>query len=234
MSGPVLLTTPSRRTNEEVLKAAFATNDLRRICRAVDEAVLRGGIAKVAQNAKVDRTTIYRAFRRENGPALDTMVKVLHVLGSRLIVEIKPNPSLKRPQPDAKTTARSLTRSFRSGDLDLAVAALAKALHSQENVSEFARTTIVSRENLYRAFAFPRIPRFRTVLDFLNAVGLQFGIERLPSKGKGAALQRSTRPRVAPKDHRTEQPDHRGCGFRKGGSRVGGRRLGPKNGSPKA
>lgn len=40
MSGPALLTTSSSRTNEYALKAAFATNDLRRICRAVDEAVL--------------------------------------------------------------------------------------------------------------------------------------------------------------------------------------------------
>lgn len=234
MSGPVLLITPSRRTNEDALKAAFATNDLRRICRAVDEAVLRGGIAKVAQNAKVDRTTIYRAFRRENGPALDTMVRVLHVLGSRLIVEIKPNPSSERLQADARTTARLLTTAFSHGDLDLAIEALAKALRSQENVSELARTTIVSRENLYRAFAFPRIPRFRTVLNFLNAVGLQFGIERLPSKRNAAALQPSARPRVAPQDHRSMQPDHRGGGSRKGGSRIGGRRLGPKTGSPKA
>lgn len=128
MAGPALLTTSSRRTNEDALKAAFATNDLRRICRAVDEAVLRGGIAKVAQDAKVDRTTIYRAFRRENGPALDTMVRVLHVLGLRLIVEIKPNPSPERLQLDPKTTARSLTTSFRSGVLDLSIEALAKAL----------------------------------------------------------------------------------------------------------
>ena len=178
---------------EEALKVACATNDLRRICRAIDAAVHRSGVVKVAQVAKVDRTTIYRAFRRENGPALDTMVRVLHVLGLRLIVKIKANPSSERARFDAKTTARTLTIAFRSCDLDLAIEALAEALSSQANVSELARKTIISRENLYRAFAFPRIPRFRTVLDFLNALGLQFGIERLPSKkySRVAAISRA-------------------------------------------
>lgn len=215
MSTPALLTTSSRRTNEDALTAAFATDDLRRICRAVDVAVLRVGIAKVAHNANVDRTTIYRAFRRENGPALDTMVRILHVLGLRLIVEVKPNPSSERPRLEAKTTARSVTKAFRSGDLDLAIEALAKALRAQENVSELARTIIVSRENLYRAFAFPRIPRFRTVLNFLNALELRFGIERLHSKQNGATLQRLAGGRAAPKDRRgrnnSRKERHKNC-----------------------
>lgn len=208
-SAPTLLTASSRLTNEDALKLAFATNDMRHICKAVDAAVLSGGIAKIAQNANVDRTTIYRAFRRENGPALDTMVRVLHVLGLRLIVELKPNLPSKRRQFDGKTIADSLTSGFRSGELDAAVAALARALRSQENVSELVRTTIITRENLYRAFAFPRIPRFRTVLNFLSALGLQLGIERLPTKESGTGSQRLARPRVEPNDGRSMEPDHR-------------------------
>ena len=175
---PALLATPCRLTNEDALRVAFATNDLRHICRAVDAVVASGGIAKVAQNAEIDRATIYRAFRRENGPALDTMFRVLHVLGLRLIVEIKLTVSSERPHLDMETTARSLTAAFKSGDLDLAVEALADTLRSQDNVSELARATILSRENLYRAFSFPRVPRFRTVLNFLNAIELQFAIEQ--------------------------------------------------------
>lgn len=180
ISGPALLATPCRLTNEDALRVAFATNDLRHICRAVDAVIVSGGIAKVAQHAELDRATIYRAFRRENGPALDTMFKVLHVLGLRLIVESKPTLSSERPRLDMKTTARSLTAAFKTGDLDLAVEALSDTLRSQDNVSELARTTVLSRENLYRAFSLPRIPRFRTVLNFLNAIGLQFAIERQP------------------------------------------------------
>ena len=206
-------TTPlTRRTNDGVLNAALATSDLRSICRAVDAAVVRGGIAKVAQTAEVDRTTIYRAFRRESGPALDTMVRVLRVLGLRLIVKNKPDPSTGASRVDSKTIARSLTVAFRSGDLDLAVEALARAVRLHDNVSELARATNFSRENLYRSFAFPCIPRFRTVLNFLTALGLQLGIERLPSKENGAASQLSTGRRAARKDRRSMRADRLGRG----------------------
>lgn len=213
MSTPTPSTTSSRRTNENALNAALATNDLRSICRAVDAAVVRSGIVKVAQIAKVDRTTIYRAFRRESGPALDTMVKVLCVLELRLIVKIKPDPYSRASRLTSKTTARSLTVAFRSGDLNLAIQTLAEAVRSHDNVSELAREMILSRENLYRSFAFPRIPRFRTVLILLNALGLQLGIERLPSKANRAASQLSAGRQAARKDCRSKRVDHlgRGC-----------------------
>lgn len=175
----MLAPSPSTRSSKStgVLKAAFATSDIKRICRAIDAAVLESGFAKVAHEANVDRTTIYRAFRCENGPALDTIVRVLQVLEFHLIVEIKTKPMSERVGYDAKATARLLTMAFKSRDLHLAIAALATVL-SQHNVSELARNTIISRENLYRAFEFPRIPRFRTALNFLNVIGLRFGVEQ--------------------------------------------------------
>ena len=214
---PSLPLRPFRSKAQQALKAAFTTNDLRRICRAIDAAVLENGFAKVAEEAMVDRTTIYRAFRRENGPALDTMVRVLQVLGSRLIVTMKTDPSSKRLRPDARTTARSLTSAFRSGNLDSAIEVFATVLRSQENVSEFVRTTAVSRENLYRSFAYPRVPRFRTVLSFLNALGLQFGVERSLEAGSGIALQGTVGARVA----RSDRPAMRAHGPR--GHNVKGR-----------
>lgn len=72
---------------EKLLNAAFETNDLQRICRAVDAAVLRfGSIIESARAAEVDRVTLYRAFRL---PALDNMIRVLRVLGFKLIVEVR-------------------------------------------------------------------------------------------------------------------------------------------------
>jgi DNA-binding phage protein len=57
---------------ERLLNAAFETNDLKRICRAVDAAVPQSGsIIEVARAAELDRVTLYRAFRLERGPALD-------------------------------------------------------------------------------------------------------------------------------------------------------------------
>jgi probable addiction module antidote protein len=220
MSISSALTTSSRRTNEDAINAALATGELRSICRAVDAAVVRGGIAKVAQTAEVDRTTIYRAFRRGSGPALDTMVRVLRVLGLRLIVKIEPYPSSDASRQVSKTTARSLATAFISGDLDLAIEALARAVRSHDNVSELARATSLSRENLYRSFAFPRIPRFRTVLIFLNALGLRLGSERLPSKENGAASQPSAGRQAPRKGRRPMRADHLGRGTKASRGRL--------------
>lgn len=114
MPTPTPPTNSSRRAHRGALARAFATSDLRSICRAVDAAVVGEGIAKIAQAAKVDRTTIYRAFRCESGPALDTMVRVLRVLGLRLIVKFEPYPSTEAPRPVSKTTARSLATANRT------------------------------------------------------------------------------------------------------------------------
>lgn len=207
--------TRSKSTGDGALKAAFATSDLRRICRAIDAAVLENGFANVAYESNVARTTIHRAFRCENGPALDTLVKVLQVLGLHLIVEIRTKPMSERPGHDAKAAARLLTMAFRGRDLHLVIAALATVLSSQDNIAELARNTILTRENLYRTFEYPRIPRFRTALTFLNAIGLQFGVEReaverRPSKS-GPAPRGMAEARVMMDDRRSiaSRPDHR-------------------------
>lgn len=205
--------TSSERTIGCALRAAFATGDFRSIRSAVDEEVRRAGIMKVAESAKIDRTTIYRAFRCENGPTLDTMTKVLHVLGCRLLVELKPDASSKGSRLEERRTAHSLTLAFGSGDLDLVVGALAEALRAQENVSELARRAVLSRENLYRSFAFPRIPRFRTVLSFLDALGLRLGIEPLPSQNGPVSQPRAGRQ--GRKGGRSTQGDDLGRGARR-------------------
>ena len=170
---------------EKSLRAAFATNDLRRICSAIDFAVTRCGVVEVAREADVSRTTLYRAFRCRNGPALDTMLKVMRAIGFHLTVEVGRRSifpavnflSQRAPSPQAR--AHSLTAAFRSGDPTAAIEALAETLSAQENVSELARKTIRWRETLYRTFSYPNVPRFSTVLSFLDALGFQFSIEPL-------------------------------------------------------
>ena len=76
-------------TCDDSLNAAFASNELGRICRAIDVAVRRSGdISEIARSAKVDRTTVYRAFRNEGAPAFDTVAKTLRALRYRLVVEL--------------------------------------------------------------------------------------------------------------------------------------------------
>lgn len=181
---------------EEALGAAFRTGDQRLICCTVDVAVHRYGISDAARDAKIDRTSLHRAFRLMNGPALSTMIKMLCVLGFRLIVVPKTQSSDRAPKSKlqaARSTACALTEAFRSGRLDAATRALGIALRSQQNVSEIARNTVRSREALYKAFSHPRDPRFFTVLSFLNAIDLCFGVARISPEINRRPLKRAAR-----------------------------------------
>jgi probable addiction module antidote protein len=192
---------------EKSLKAAFVTNDLDRLCRAIDHAVIRCGVVEVARQANVSRTTLYRAFRCKNGPALDTMLKVIRFLGFHLTVEAgrrRIYPAVNRLShcalsSQAKAVAHFLTAAFRSGDPNAAIKALAETFSAQGNVSELARKTIRRRETLYRTFSYPNVPRFRTVLSFLGALGLQFSIEpQLRSSDNNQARSRERAERGTP------------------------------------
>ena len=188
------MTNPAFRSKnvEKLLNAAFETSDLKRICRAIDAAVLQSGsIIEVARAAKLDRVTLYRAFRLENGPALDNMIKVLRVLGFRLVVEVgtdaannnasgAPTGVESTARNQAATTACRFTAAFKTGDRELLVKVFKETLRAQENVAEFAGKTIRTRETLYRAFTQYPTPRFSTLLSFLNALDLRFGVRRLP------------------------------------------------------
>lgn len=168
----------------KALQAAFRTSDQRLICCAVDVAIHRYGITNVARDAKIDRTSLHRAFRKMNGPALSTMLKVLCTLGFRLIIVPKTSSvdqsssNTTLPLKKARTTARVLTEAFQSCRLDAATTALSLALRGQANVSEIARRTISWRESLYKAFSPPRDPRFFTVLSFVSALDLCFDVAR--------------------------------------------------------
>lgn len=180
---------------EASLNAAFATSDLRVICRAVDACILScSNVTEFSQAAEVDRTTLYRAFRLANGPALDTMTKVLQALGFELIVRVRDEAAKLRSESErldkssgfnsesrraTKAAARRFNIAFASRNVNLLLAAFAESLRLQANVSHFASKTIVSREALYRIFTGPRTPRFSTVLSFLNALGLRFAVRRV-------------------------------------------------------
>jgi DNA-binding phage protein len=170
---------------EKLLNAAFKTNDLRSICRAVDAAVIQSGsIIQVARAAELDRVTLYRAFRLERGPALDNMIKVLRVLGFRLVVEVCSEASMPlgeggRERIQTAAIARRFSAAFKTGELELLGKVFKETLCAQENVAEFAAKTIRTREALYRVFAQNPMPRFSTLLSCLNALELRFGVRSL-------------------------------------------------------
>jgi len=171
---------------------SFASNDLQRICRAVDTAVAQSGcIAEIARAADRDRTTLYRAFRMEKGPNLDTMLKVLRALGLQVVVEPR-NDNLRgvgdrrererfsNKDRNIIATARRFTEALKAGTQEALFDVFMAAMRKQRSVAEFARKTKVSRENLYRVFA--RNPRLGTFLDVLNALELQFAVRPVAAR----------------------------------------------------
>jgi probable addiction module antidote protein len=159
---------------EKLLSAALATNDLKQICQAVDSILLRkSSVTRVAVAARIDRTTLYRAFRLRKGPSLDTMNRVIQVLGYSLI--IKEN---KKHKFSNSERARSFTKAFQSQDTKLLAELFAAAFRKQDNFTAFAEEVGISREWLYRIFKGPKTPRFGTVVMYLNALGLRFSVER--------------------------------------------------------
>ena len=184
---------PPSTNLEKLMKDAFATNNLQCIYRAVDAGIFQTStIIDVAQAAEVDRTTLYRAFRLENGPSLNTMRRVLRALEFQLVVEplkemeAQSNPASARDK-SVRAMSRQFTIAFNSGDSKPLFRVFSQALRAQENVSQFATRTIVSRESLYRAFTGPKTPKFRTVLSFLNALELRFSVQRLPRRARPGA-----------------------------------------------
>jgi probable addiction module antidote protein len=76
----------------EYLRAALEDEDEPRVMlvalRRVAEA--RGGIAKVAKAAGVERESLYRALSPRGNPRLSTLVAVAKAVGLRLTVEAQP------------------------------------------------------------------------------------------------------------------------------------------------
>lgn len=73
----------------EYLKAAFEDTDEPKVLlialRQIAEA--RGGIAKVAKAAGIERESLYRALSTRGNPRLSTLVAVTRAIGLKLTVE---------------------------------------------------------------------------------------------------------------------------------------------------
>jgi DNA-binding phage protein len=181
------------RSMEISLNAALKTADAHQICAAIDAAIhAQNNIAQLARKADLDRGTLYRAFRAE-GPTLDVVISALSALGFQFVVqfdrqrpETPPNRYAKwksRSHPElgsnSKLAAEYLTRAFETSEISQIVEAFADTLRAQENVTQLSGKTIRARPSFYRAFTAPHVPKFSTVVIFLDALGLRLAIRPL-------------------------------------------------------
>jgi probable addiction module antidote protein len=172
------------------LNAALKTADAHRICSAIDAAIhTKNNLSQLAQKAGLDRVSLYRAFLTTKGPTLDFVVRALDALDFQFVVQVERelpetpanrHPLLKsvfRPELRSNSNAAEyLTRAFETCEIKLIVEAFSDTLRAQENVTQLAKRTSRGRTSLYRAFTAPHVPRFSTILVFLDALGLRLAI----------------------------------------------------------
>jgi probable addiction module antidote protein len=173
----------------DALNAALATNELGPICYALDAAIRdAGGVVAVARAARLDRTTLYRAFRVADGADLRTMLKTLRAMQLQLIVEVNDQDeesvgSTRRVETakgqQREIVGRRLTTALKTGRTRALLRAFAGAVHSQQNVTELAQRVSIRRETLYRVFGRHPNARLNTLLRILNALGLRFAVRRV-------------------------------------------------------
>jgi probable addiction module antidote protein len=78
------LTSP--KAERAYLEAAFEDGDPALITAAIGDVARARGMAKIAKSAGLSRETMYKAFRVEGNPTLETLVEVTKVLGYRLSI----------------------------------------------------------------------------------------------------------------------------------------------------
>jgi probable addiction module antidote protein len=80
---------PTLETAEDVkayLEAAFEDGDPALIAAALGDVARSRGMTEIAREAGISREAMYKAFRPEGNPTLDTLARVVKALGLKLTV----------------------------------------------------------------------------------------------------------------------------------------------------
>ena len=78
------------QTAEDVahfLEAAFEGHDAAHIANALGVVARSRGMAALAEQTGLNRTTLYKALSSDGNPSLETLLKVMDVLGLKLTVK---------------------------------------------------------------------------------------------------------------------------------------------------
>jgi probable addiction module antidote protein len=70
----------------EYLAAAFEDGDPALIAAALGDVARARGITEIAREAGISREAMYKAFRPEGNPTLDTLARVISALGLKLTI----------------------------------------------------------------------------------------------------------------------------------------------------
>ena len=70
----------------EYLDAAFEGGDPALIAAALGDVARARGMTEIAREAGISREAMYKAFRPEGNPTLETLARIIRALGLRLTV----------------------------------------------------------------------------------------------------------------------------------------------------
>jgi DNA-binding phage protein len=153
------------------LNAAFLTGDREKLCVAISAVIMgTGNVSAFALKAGVDRTMLYRAFK--HNPGFDIVLKFMRAADLKLIAFDRPEFFL-----EPSLLSRKISAALDTDDIRLIVKAFREVLHAQENIFRLAEKIDMSRAALYRTFAYPRVPRLGTLLNFLNALNMRLAVK---------------------------------------------------------
>ena len=72
----------------ELLAAALDTGEAHAVAKAIGIVARARGMSGVAEAAGIKRQMLYRTFSEDGNPTLETLLKVLPVLGLRMRIEV--------------------------------------------------------------------------------------------------------------------------------------------------
>jgi len=80
----------SPEDEQAYIEAAFADGDPGLIAAAIGDIARARGMTQIAQAAGVSREVMYKSFRPDGNPTLDTVTRVTRALGLQLLVRSAP------------------------------------------------------------------------------------------------------------------------------------------------
>ncbi len=72
--------------NEELLNILLEKNDTNLLVKALGELAKAQGMTKISRETGIGRESLYKALREGANPRCDTVIKVIHALGYKIVV----------------------------------------------------------------------------------------------------------------------------------------------------
>jgi probable addiction module antidote protein len=104
--------TSSRREVADHINRAFKTSDITEICQAIGAAICQYNISDIANESRIGRPTVYRAFTRgPKHPNFKAVLSVLDAMGFQLHVSVRRNARARLAAPQGSSAPSTLIRS---------------------------------------------------------------------------------------------------------------------------